>query len=93
MAAKCRIARRLIDWIRAQPISLYTTLTACDNLRFFGTMAGLPDDRLYCVPKLLWNRPASRLTPKSRSCRFPADAKASESGGGSSAFTATLVTR
>jgi ABC-2 type transport system ATP-binding protein len=25
-----------------QPISLYTTLTAIENLRFFGTMAGLP---------------------------------------------------
>ena len=29
-----------------QPISLYTTLTAMENLRFFGTMAGLPEGEL-----------------------------------------------
>jgi ABC-2 type transport system ATP-binding protein len=29
-----------------QPISLYTTLTAMENLRFFGTMAGLPENQL-----------------------------------------------
>ena len=29
-----------------QPISLYTTLTAMENLRFFGAMAGLPDSEL-----------------------------------------------
>ena len=29
-----------------QPISLYTTLTAMENLRFFGTMAGLPESEL-----------------------------------------------
>ena len=29
-----------------QPISLYTTLTARENLRFFGAMAGLPDKQI-----------------------------------------------
>jgi ABC-2 type transport system ATP-binding protein len=29
-----------------QPISLYTTLTAMENLRFFGTMAGMPGSGL-----------------------------------------------
>lgn len=29
-----------------QPISLYTTLTAMENLRFFGAMAGLPDNEI-----------------------------------------------
>jgi len=29
-----------------QPISLYTTLTAMENLKFFGTMAGLPDSEI-----------------------------------------------
>ncbi len=29
-----------------QPISLYTTLTALENLRFFGAMAGLPDEQI-----------------------------------------------
>ncbi|MHB8136907.1 MAG: ABC transporter ATP-binding protein [Smithellaceae bacterium] len=29
-----------------QPISLYTTLTARENLRFFGAMAGLSDDQI-----------------------------------------------
>jgi ABC-2 type transport system ATP-binding protein len=29
-----------------QPISLYTTLTAMENLKFFGTMAGLPEGEL-----------------------------------------------
>jgi ABC-2 type transport system ATP-binding protein len=29
-----------------QPISLYTTLTAMENLRFFGAMAGIPDSEL-----------------------------------------------
>jgi ABC-2 type transport system ATP-binding protein len=29
-----------------QPISLYTTLTAMENLRFFGAMAGLPDSEI-----------------------------------------------
>ena len=29
-----------------QPISLYTTLTAMENLTFFGTMAGLPDSEI-----------------------------------------------
>lgn len=29
-----------------QPISLYTTLTARENLRFFGAMAGLPDEQI-----------------------------------------------
>jgi len=29
-----------------QPISLYTALTAMENLRFFGAMAGLPDSEL-----------------------------------------------
>jgi ABC-2 type transport system ATP-binding protein len=29
-----------------QPISLYTTLTARENLRFFSAMAGLPDEQI-----------------------------------------------
>ncbi|MEE9913352.1 MAG: ABC transporter ATP-binding protein [Deltaproteobacteria bacterium] len=29
-----------------QPISLYTALTACENLRFFGAMAGLSDEQI-----------------------------------------------
>lgn len=29
-----------------QPISLYTTLSALENLRFFGAMAGLPDEQI-----------------------------------------------
>jgi ABC-2 type transport system ATP-binding protein len=29
-----------------QPISVYTTLTAMENLRIFGVMAGLPEERL-----------------------------------------------
>lgn len=29
-----------------QPISLYTALTARENLRFFGAMAGLPDEQI-----------------------------------------------
>ena len=29
-----------------QPISLYTALTATENLRFFGTMAGLPESEI-----------------------------------------------
>ncbi len=29
-----------------QPISLYTGLTATENLRFFGAMAGMPGDRI-----------------------------------------------
>ena len=36
---------RLIGYA-PQPISLYTTLTAMENLTFFGTMAGLPDSEI-----------------------------------------------
>jgi ABC-2 type transport system ATP-binding protein len=38
-------ALRLIGYA-PQPISLYTTLTAMENLRFFGTMAGMPGSGL-----------------------------------------------
>jgi ABC-2 type transport system ATP-binding protein len=38
-------ALRLIGYA-PQPISLYTTLTAIENLRFFGTMAGMPGSGL-----------------------------------------------
>ena len=77
-----------------QPISLYTTLTARENLRFFGAMAGLSDEQIVLRSEIVLEQ--TGLTAHAEEpvmSLFRRDAKASESGGGASAFTETLVTR
>ncbi len=69
-----------------QPISLYTSLTARENLRFFGAMAGLKEEQIGLRTKNLLERVGLRSCGRSGCHLFRRHAETPESGGGAPAF-------